>query len=64
MAAIDKIKDQDKALDYVNMSQHGIVKVLTEIHTELNSIYERTEDPVTKYVIESIMLKVEAQLNY
>jgi len=64
MDAIDKIKDADDALMYVDMAKSGIVSSLTEIHTLLKEAYSRTEDSITKVLLEQAMLKVEAQLNY
>jgi len=60
MDAIDKIKDADDALMYVDMAKSGIVSSLTEIHTLLKEAYSRTEDQAE--IIKELLEKLE-QLN-
>lgn len=62
--AIDNINDADVALEYIDMANHGIVKTLQSIHMLLKDVHDRTDDAITKTLVEQCMLKVEGQLDY
>lgn len=62
--AIDNIKNADDALEYVDTAGRGIVRQLHSIHGLLKEVYERTDDNVSKLIIEQCMLKVESQLDF
>lgn len=61
---IDRIRDAEEALAYVDATKHGIVNSLEEVHRLLKEMHSRVDDRVTLLLVEQAMLKIEAQLNY